>query len=165
MTSDERMNSGGLDGSARSARAPKALVLGRDARSFLAVIRSLGRRGVDVHVTWCPPESVALRSRYVTQAHELPEPDEEGRWLEFYERLVLRERFDLVMPTHDPSVMALQIERHSVAALAPTYLLGERAFAVCYDKLATRALAHSLGLPVPDERRVETLDDLSGAGE
>ena len=52
------------------------LVLGYDSRAFLTVIRSLGRRGVKVHVA-CPemPHEdvrIALASRFITQRHELP---------------------------------------------------------------------------------------------
>ena len=53
-------------------RPGKVLVLGQEDRAFLAVVRSLGRRGIDVHVAWCPADAVALRSRYVTQRHALP---------------------------------------------------------------------------------------------
>jgi len=35
-------------------------VLGQEDRAFLAVVRSLGRRGIDVHVAWCPADAVAL---------------------------------------------------------------------------------------------------------
>ncbi len=56
------------DTPARPASVPllqgKVLVLGEDTRSFLAVIRSLGRAGLSVHTAWCPLNSPALRSKY-----------------------------------------------------------------------------------------------------
>ena len=36
----------------------KVLVLGHDSQSFLSVIRSLGRAGIEVHVAWHQPDSV-----------------------------------------------------------------------------------------------------------
>ena len=52
--------------------ARKVLVLGKSDSSFLTVIRSLGRQGIEVHIAWCPPIEVARRSRYVRVVHELP---------------------------------------------------------------------------------------------
>jgi len=57
---------------AEDGRPGKVLVLGQEDRAFLAVVRSLGRRGIDVHVAWCPSDAVALKSRYLTQRHALP---------------------------------------------------------------------------------------------
>jgi hypothetical protein len=47
----------------------RVLVLGSDTRSFLAVVRSLGRAGLEVHVAWCPLQSASLRSRYIAAIH------------------------------------------------------------------------------------------------
>ena len=52
--------------------AGRVLVLGSDTRSFLAVVRSLGRAGIEVHVAWCPADAPALGSRYVHTVHSLP---------------------------------------------------------------------------------------------
>ena len=43
----------------RPSGAPKVLVLGKEDRAFLAVVRSLGRKGMRVHLAWCPPEALA----------------------------------------------------------------------------------------------------------
>ena len=82
----------------------KALVLGdpgSDIQSFLSVIRSLGRGGIEVHVGWCPPRSDALWSRYVARRHELPIycPGAEP-WKAALIDLMDREIFDLVDPLH-----------------------------------------------------------------
>jgi predicted ATP-grasp superfamily ATP-dependent carboligase len=50
----------------------KALVLGNDTRSFLSVIRSLGRAGVEVHIAWHDPDVPAARSRYVATPGSSP---------------------------------------------------------------------------------------------
>jgi ActR/RegA family two-component response regulator len=50
----------------------KVLVLGDDTRSFLAIVRSLGRRGLVVHAAPANFTSVALRSRYIEKTHDLP---------------------------------------------------------------------------------------------
>jgi len=131
----------------------KALVMGTDARSFLGVLRSLGRRGIEVHGTWCEPDAFARRSRYVASWHELPVAEaEDGPWADALDALCREEAFDLVIPTHDPSVVALQAQRERFARCARVYQLNPRAFEVAYDKRRTSELARELGVPVPDER-------------
>ncbi|HZP40438.1 MAG TPA: ATP-grasp domain-containing protein [Candidatus Binatia bacterium] len=135
----------------------KVLVLGGDERSFLAVVRSLGRRGIAVHVGWCPPDALARRSRYVTRAHDLP-PWRPGdaAWRDALVALLRAERFDLVVPTSDPTLIPLQRARAVLEPLARCYVLGERAFEVAFDKGKSRALAASLGIPVPREEAFAT---------
>jgi hypothetical protein len=48
-----------------TASRPKALVLGSDNGSFLSVVRSLGRRGIEVHIGWCPAMAPAAGSRRI----------------------------------------------------------------------------------------------------
>ena len=52
--------------------AGKVLVLGEDASIVLAIARSLGRRGVRVHLGWCPENTPARWSTYVSKVHRLP---------------------------------------------------------------------------------------------
>ena len=137
----------------RTTAAPKVLVLGRDSRSFLAVVRSLGRRGASVHVAWCPADDLALRSRYIAEIQDIPIPEAvSGPWVAALEELVRRERYDLIIPTNDEAVVALRAERARFADLARVYQLNERAFEVAYDKHATGELARELGIPFPEER-------------
>jgi predicted ATP-grasp superfamily ATP-dependent carboligase len=131
------------------SRRGTVLVLGWDDRSFLAAVRSLGRRGLAVHVAWCPPDAVARRSRYVAAAHELPPYAPGNRaWLDALVALCRRERFDLVLPTNDPTVLALQRHRRELEAISRVYVLPDAAAEVSFDKVACQTLARSLGIPV-----------------
>jgi len=62
-----------------SQRSRQVLVLGRDIRAFLSVIRSLGRASLDVHVGMCPSDDLALKSRYIKHVHDIPNYDEAPR--------------------------------------------------------------------------------------
>lgn len=135
----------------------KVLVLGSDERSFLAVVRSLGRAGLAVHVGWCPEDSLARASRYVRAVHDLPpyRPDDDA-WKRALVALCRAERFDLVIPTSDPTLIPLQLHHGELAAAGRLYVLGARAFEVAFDKQRSRALAESLGIPVPREQAFAT---------
>ena len=138
-----------------SCHKGKVLVLGNDSRVLLAVIRSLGRRGLSVHAGWCPADAPALRSRYLSRVHDLAGYDPQGdRWKNDLIRLMKQERFDLVVPCNDPAVVPLQLHRQDFEPHGRIYLLDDRAFQVAFDKLHTDELARSLGIPVPNGLRV-----------
>lgn len=126
----------------------KALVLGSDNGSFLSVIRSLGRAGVEVHIAWCPDDAPAARSRYVHTVHRVPRPGGDRSWLGPFTALMDAERFDLVLPTNDPTLIPLQLARHELEPHGRLYLLNDHAFGVTFDKVRTRERALSLGIQV-----------------
>lgn len=141
-----------MPGSGARKKTGKVLVLGQDNRSFLSAIRSLGRRGLQVHVGWFRPDSVALFSRYVEREHYIPPFDpEDDSWLISLTYLQEREDFDLVIPCHDRNVIAFQSRRQELERFGNVYLLGEEAYQTCFNKLKTNELARSLGIPVPRE--------------
>ncbi len=150
----------------RATRSPcrKALVLGDpggDIESFLSVIRSLGRGGIEVHVGWCPPDIDALWSRYVARVHELPTyaPDDEDWNTALIDRMD-REAFDLVIPCTDPSLIPLQMHRSELETHGRIYLLSDEAFRIVSDKLEANVLARSVGLRLPRECVVERLEQI-----
>ena len=138
----------------------KVLVLGEDARAFLSVIRSLGRKGIEVHVAWCPPDALALRSRYIRRVHTLPAyaVDDEA-WKSDLIELCRRERFDLVIPCNDQTLIPLQKHRDELAAVGRFYTLAPHAFAVAFNKIETNELARSLGIKLPREAIASEISD------
>src|SRR5436305_13415721 len=59
----------------------KVLVVGDDMRIFLAVVRSLGRAGKEVHAAPFNWHSPALKSRYVAAVHCFPRySDDRAAW-------------------------------------------------------------------------------------
>jgi predicted ATP-grasp superfamily ATP-dependent carboligase/protein-tyrosine-phosphatase len=145
----------------------KVLVLGQDTLSFLAVIRSLGRFGLEVHVAWCPLDSPALASRYVNHIHHIaPYREESLEWLADFRRLLQQHRFDLVLPTTDDSLLPLQKHRAELEPLARLCLLRDYAYAVCSNKDATYELAVRLDVPLPRQRVAQSAREaLEFAGE
>jgi protein-tyrosine-phosphatase/predicted ATP-grasp superfamily ATP-dependent carboligase len=135
------------------------LVLGQDNRSFLTVIRSLGRRGLEVHVAWAPRDDPALDSRYIARVHDLSPYAEDGKWKAELSRLMQQERFDLVIPTNDPSLLPLQLHRSHLEPFGRIALLVDRAFSVALDKVASYELAQELGIPVPRQIPVHDSSD------
>ena len=142
----------------------KVLVLGHDSRSFLSVVRSLGRAGIQVDVAWHQPDSAAVRSRYIASAHDIPPfRMDDDLWKTRMIELVTREKFDLVIPCHDSCLVPLQQHRADLEPNGRFYLISDAAFAVFFDKFRTSELAQALGIAVPREMRVNNLEDLERA--
>ena len=132
--------------------ASRVLLLGNDDRVLLAVARGLGRAKLDVHLAWCSPASAALKSRYVSTYHPLPPYCSQSfEWLDALNRLVQRQRFDLVIPCNDYAVIPLQTVRERLNPTTIWYLLNDEAFRIAFDKAETSMLAESLGINTPQE--------------
>lgn len=141
-----------------SQRAGKVLILGTDSRVVLAIARSLGRRGLQVHVGWCARGSLARHSKYLGFIHELPVFDPSTNDWKIALRLVLEvERFDLVIPCNDSTTVPLHQFRHEFATFPEITFLNPTAFSVAFSKFETYRLARLLDVSVPRGGVVENL--------
>lgn len=143
----------------------RVLLLGDDLRAFLAIARSLGRRGVEVHAAPSDFSSAALRSRYIAAAHRLPPyPLGPKAWETALARLIAQWGFLKVVPTSDSGLFML---RHHAEALGRDRIgiAGEDALEIFSDKANTRALAEAHGVPVATGCLIggdETAEGLAG---
>ncbi len=138
----------------------KVLVIGGDTRAFLATVRSLGRRGGEVHVLPVGAEPAALASRYVRQVHQPPAvADDEQVWVDWLANLLRRESYELVVPCVDSVIATLQVHREQFADQPGVYLLDHATFEIVSDKVASRQQAAALGLPVPVECAIHSVSD------
>lgn len=134
-------------------KRPKICVLGKEDRAFLAVVRSFGRRGAEVHLCWTPPDALARHSRYVARIHDEVPPysPHDDAWKAAFIAMLQREQFDLVVPTNDASIIPLQTHRAELEPHGRIYLISDHAFDVCFDKEKSYALAQSLEVPLPPQ--------------
>lgn len=131
----------------------RALVLGDDTRSFLAVVRSLGRAGWEVDAAPYDFRSAALASRYLRAVHRLPPYSlAASRWTEALAALVAAEGYDLIIPCDDRGVVPLARHAGELGGSVRLALPNEEAMAAFYDKEGTRNLAQALGVPVAPGR-------------
>jgi protein-tyrosine-phosphatase/predicted ATP-grasp superfamily ATP-dependent carboligase len=139
----------------------RALVLGDDGRACLTVVRSLGRRGVEVILGHQDPEALARWSRHVAWAVALPPTDRRKEsWKQHVKGLLDRERFDAVIPTTDTALIPLMELASESALTVPLAIPSKEAFNFSHRKAETIRLAQTLGVPVPPTRIVETEAEL-----
>jgi D-aspartate ligase len=129
--------------------APGAVVIGGDYQG-LGIVRSLGRRGIDVLVV-DDERSIARHSRFATAAVRVPELRDEQATVETL--LALGERHELdgwvVFPTREETVAALSRYRERLTARfripTPTWDVVEWA----WDKRKTYEIAAEIGIATP----------------
>ena len=125
---------------------PGAVVTGASYRA-LAVVRSLGRRGVRVRLVRSDDHAVAERSRYAACEGAWPREGRIGWLLE----LARRERLDgwVLIPTHDEEAALIARHRDELETRFRVTTPPWAALRDAYDKRATHALAMRLGLDQP----------------
>src|SRR6202012_1398667 len=135
-----------------NATSRKVLVLGDDTRSFLATVRSLGRKGLEVHVVPKDMQSPALRSRYISQIHRLPQYIGDGsEWLHATIGLLAKENFALVIPCQDTALLPFHAHRDALRQYTQLAIPAPEAVEVLFNKEKTKALAASVGVNVARE--------------
>ena len=123
-----------------------AIVLGIDTQIGLWLVRELGRAGVAVHGVTSDPDSIGLRSRYLTRGHVLPGNEPElmaglaalGRTLGKTYLLAISEPHLEMINRHRKTLGELE-------ALTPA----ESHLSAVLDKATTLALARDCGIEVP----------------
>jgi predicted ATP-grasp superfamily ATP-dependent carboligase len=140
---------------------PGAVVTGASYRA-LAVVRSLGRRGVPLRVVRSDEHALASASRYAGPRLAWPGTGGESARVDYLCRLADREdlRGWVLIPTHDEEA-ALVARHHD--ALAEHYRLTTprwETLRTAYDKRATYAAGQRLGLTQPWTLFPRTAEDL-----
>jgi protein-tyrosine-phosphatase/predicted ATP-grasp superfamily ATP-dependent carboligase len=139
------------------------LVLGCDDRSGLTVVRSLGRARIKVDVGW-PVGQCAIRSRYVRNVLDLPDPnDTTGLWLKTLKSLVGQYNYDLIIPCDDRAIIPIQQHRDEINKYARVYLLTDDSFRATFDKYQTILLAERYGVRLPRWALIRSPEEIAAA--
>ena len=142
----------------------KILVIGDDSRSFLTIVRSLGRAGQIVHIAPSNFRSPALGSRYIAAVHRLPPYLGDGTaWLAAVIALWEAQAFDLAIPCDERSLLPFDAHRDLIEARGWRVAIPDRrAVEVLFDKHATRELATRLAVDVAPGRLLRPGDTAEG---
>ena len=157
------MNHAGIETPAvlwNGGRAPGAIVVGGDYQG-LGIVRSLGRRGIDV-VVIDDERSISRHSRYVTAAVRFEDLRSEEATVEALLELGRRWGLDdwVVYPTREETVAALSRHRDR---LQDQFRIPTPPWDVvkwAWDKRQTYRLAARLGIPAPRTWIVRSTDEL-----
>ena len=123
-----------------------------DGRSLasLAVVRSLGRRGIDVYCGETFPMNLSRFSKYVTSFQRYPSPDNNPeafvRWIVQFTR---RQKIDLVLPVRDSTTLLLSKHKRKLPEQTRVYLPEGETVERLDDKAETLKIAESCEVATP----------------
>ncbi|AMV27710.1 Low molecular weight protein-tyrosine-phosphatase wzb [Gemmata sp. SH-PL17] len=128
---------------------------------MIAVIRSLGRGNIEVHIGNPSPQNPARASRYVSAIHDIPaySPDQCHRWIKAVQAIMTREQFDLVIPCSDPTQIPLQQHRKELEPHGKIYLLDDAVFKTITNKISVNSLARKAGVQLPREMVIHSANE------
>lgn len=136
------------------------LVTDGNQRAALAITRSLGRRGISVIVGEEHPSSLAAASRYCTRQVVYPSPYHDPDAFErFIDRLVVRERLDILIPATDVTTHAIAKNQDTLRAHTALAVPPFDAFERLTDKASLMQRAQKCGIPVP---ATHVIDGIAG---
>ena len=139
----------------------RVLVLGDDSRSCLAIVRSLGRRKIEVLLGTSTPDSLAGSSRFVKKEFRFPSTDHSPtEFLSELARILELEKVDLVIPSSDSALVPMTWERERLESLARLAIPDQDGFEQTYHKRQTIELARSLDIPTPETVIVNSTDEI-----
>lgn len=134
----------------RGVQKMDVLVTGADQRQGLAVIRSLGRRGVSVVAAGPDSNSLGFCSRYAAARWVYPSPLEQPEaFVESLCEAARRFQVRLVMPVVESTVTVLNEHRDAIEAIAPLATASYEAVALSLDKRRQYLLAQQNDIPIP----------------
>jgi predicted ATP-grasp superfamily ATP-dependent carboligase len=131
--------------------ALRVLVLDGEQRAALAAVRSLGRRGCQVHVGSAVAPSLAGSSRFAASDSRVTDPlAGSDRYAAAVSKLARDTGAALILPVTEASSMAVLERRESFGdAVIPMTDLAR--FRLACDKAAVLGIAASLGINVPSQ--------------
>ena len=127
------------------------LVTDAPSNASLAVVRSLGRRGVPVGVCTFDGEfNLAAFSRWASEACPLPSPSRDpAGFIDGLARLLETGKYPIVFPTTDRTIQLIGQARDRLPSWIQVPIASDDALGTVLDKQRTAVLAERVGVPIP----------------
>lgn len=138
-------------------------MLDANQRSALAIIRSLGRRGLNVVAGDHQASSLGAASRYATDSVLYPDPALSPRaFVSEITALTARLAVDTLVPATDSTTMLL-VSQPDLSKFARVAVPGASSYETLTDKARLLELAGRLGIPAPVTQVAETATEAVNA--
>jgi predicted ATP-grasp superfamily ATP-dependent carboligase len=139
----------------------KVLVLDAQLRSSLAVIRSLGSKGIEVTAGSECRSALGLYSKYCSLRKIYPSPrTEPDAFIHWLRRLVQQESFDCIIPSQTDTVHLLLKHRESLESFTRIPPPDVKVFSVVYDKQRFFKAAAKHRCPIPTTYEPAPIEEL-----
>ncbi|WP_319507388.1 ATP-grasp domain-containing protein [uncultured Methanolobus sp.] len=139
----------------------KGKILVTDGRSLaaLAIIRSFGEKGFEVHCGDDFKNNLSSFSRYVKKRIVYPSPkNNESEFISFIIDIAKKEKYDMIIPVRDEITLLLSKHKNEVSKFTHLYLADYNILTKFRDKGQTIKIAQNANIPVPNTLYPEEMD-------
>jgi predicted ATP-grasp superfamily ATP-dependent carboligase len=139
----------------------KGKILVTDGRSLaaLAIVRSLGEKGFEVH---CGEEfrlNLTSFSKYIKKTWIYPSPESQPEaFIEAIKRFTSEEKFDMIIPVRDAATLLIAKYADDLSKITNIYLADHNLIKILQNKGETLKLAQKCGVPYPQTHFPEDSD-------
>ena len=140
----------------------RVLVTDGRSRASLAIVRSLGKRGIEVtsgEAFWCS----SFYSKYTAKKLVYPAPDKQPElFLKAIIETLKKDMYDVVMPVRDDANLILAKHKNELSRFTRIPIADYDTLMKGRDKAQTLKVAMDNGIPCPQTYFIECDDDLKG---
>jgi len=141
--------------------ARTALITDAQMRSSLAVIRSLGKRGIDVTAAEETAFATGFFSKYCKNKFVYPSPKKrEAAFTDCLIKQLQRKRYDVLIPVADACLSPIVNNESEISKYTKIALPQKAIFNKAYDKGNTIKIARDCNVPCPDTLFIDSVDDI-----
>ena len=142
----------------------RVVVTDGEQRAALAVVRSLGAAGYEVHVCSARAKSLAGASRYCTSSRQVSDPlQAPTAFVDDVKRITSECKADVLIPVTEAALLAI-LPRRSQFACAIPFPAAKDFESIC-DKSVVLQKAARHGIAVPAQTKIESPSDLKPLGD
>ena len=139
----------------------KVLVTDAQMRSSLAVIRSLGKKGLEVTAGEETMFATGFFSKYCKRRLVYPSPKKsEEEFVNWLLKTLKREDYEVLFPVADATLGPIVEHEEEISEYTTIALPPRKIFMKAYDKGITLKIAMKIGVPCPTTYFIEDLDEL-----
>lgn len=142
---------------------PGALILDGHSRAAVEAVQSLGRAGIPVTVSAAEADCSAFASRYPVDRLLQPDTVPVAGFIQWLRALDARQRFELLIPSTEASLLALQSLAEDDPLRRRAVLPSQQDMAIALDKTRTCALASRLAIHLPASRVIDHVTQIGSA--
>lgn len=137
----------------------KVLVMDGRSLASLAIVRSFGEKGFEVHCGDDFKKNLSSFSRYVKKRIIYPSPgNHASEFIEFILDLVKNEKYDMIIPVRDETTLNLSKNKDRILKYTHFYLADYDIIKKFRDKGQTIKIAQNVNIPVPKTFYPEDMD-------
>ncbi len=137
----------------------KILVLDGRSLASLAIVRSLGSKGYEIHCGESFKNNLTSFSKYVKKKFEYPSPAKKpDEFIDWVLNLVKQEDYDLVLPVRDDTTLLLAKYQNVISEYTTLYTSDYEKIRKLNDKAETIKVARKADVPIPETYLPEETD-------